>query len=155
MQCIIYTCLLTNRPVGLKNIGNTCYINSLLQTYFFLPRFRKLILEYNTAYTSSESIRELQRLFAYLVESERKYIDPSLLVAALNNEGVKIKIGDQEDVGEFSDQFLSKIEEVIIKTNKMHRVYQESTSNVIKDFFYGQGIDTYEWFVFLGYVNKM
>jgi hypothetical protein len=89
------------------------------------------------------------------VESERKYIDPSLLVAALNNEGVKIKIGDQEDVGEFSDQFLSKIEEVIIKTNKMHRVYQESTSNVIKDFFYGQGIDTYEWFVFLGYVNKM
>ncbi len=83
----------------MKNIGNTCYVNSLIQTCFFIPRFRKLILEYDTTFTKSNSIRELQRLFAYQVLTERKYLDPSNLVNALNNEGVRIKIGDQEDVG--------------------------------------------------------
>lgn len=26
--------------IGLKNVGNTCYFNSLLQTYFSIPKFR-------------------------------------------------------------------------------------------------------------------
>jgi len=26
-------------PVGLKNVGNTCYLNSILQVYFNLPEF--------------------------------------------------------------------------------------------------------------------
>lgn len=33
-------------PCGLKNIGNTCYFNSLLQVYFNIPRFVQEILEF-------------------------------------------------------------------------------------------------------------
>lgn len=33
-------------PCGLKNIGNTCYFNSLLQVYYNLPRFVQEILEF-------------------------------------------------------------------------------------------------------------
>lgn len=36
----------TGVPVGLKNIGNTCYFNSLLQTYFQNIAFVKNILKY-------------------------------------------------------------------------------------------------------------
>ncbi|KAJ4459325.1 hypothetical protein PAPYR_4615 [Paratrimastix pyriformis] len=32
-------------PTGLCNVGNTCYFNSLLQTYFMMPAFRRAVLE--------------------------------------------------------------------------------------------------------------
>lgn len=28
-----------NQPAGLRNIGNTCYFNSLLQVYYSIPEF--------------------------------------------------------------------------------------------------------------------
>ena len=33
-------------PVGLKNVGNSCYFNSMLQSYFNIPQLRKLVLTY-------------------------------------------------------------------------------------------------------------
>ena len=33
-------------PCGMKNIGNTCYLNSLLQTYYNLPNFVTAILQF-------------------------------------------------------------------------------------------------------------
>ena len=35
---------LTEWPVGLQNIGNTCYLNSLLQFYFSIRPYRELVL---------------------------------------------------------------------------------------------------------------
>ncbi|KAJ5606404.1 hypothetical protein N7510_009185 [Penicillium lagena] len=35
-------------PVGLQNIGNTCYLNSLLQFYFSIRPFRDMVLDFET-----------------------------------------------------------------------------------------------------------
>ncbi len=34
-------------PVGLRNIGNTCYLNSLLQFYFTVKPFRSMVLDFD------------------------------------------------------------------------------------------------------------
>lgn len=40
--------------VGLKNLGATCYMNSLLQQLFMIPAFRKTILEARNPLTVNE-----------------------------------------------------------------------------------------------------
>ncbi|XP_053450606.1 ubiquitin carboxyl-terminal hydrolase 28 isoform X6 [Nycticebus coucang] len=34
-------------PVGLKNVGNTCWFSAVIQSLFQLPEFRRLVLSYN------------------------------------------------------------------------------------------------------------
>lgn len=38
---------LAGHPCGLQNVGNTCYLSSLLQVYFYIPKLRQAILAYN------------------------------------------------------------------------------------------------------------
>ena len=39
-----------NMLVGLKNIGNTCYFNSILQVYYNLPEFVKSVFCFKDDY---------------------------------------------------------------------------------------------------------
>jgi len=43
-----------NWPVGLNNIGNTCYLNSLLQYYFSIKPFRDFALEFRDVYEGQD-----------------------------------------------------------------------------------------------------
>jgi len=188
--------------VGLRNIGNSCYVNSLMQTYFLLPPLRDAILraqidqaagstttaaatagapeqastddmdedmrlamamsleqgDGDTAETTTDGaansggesmaldpaeepspskpesssvtpagappteeknqealvcLLQLQRVFALLCHSHRRYVDPCEalnLLFKLGGSAHGLEIGVQEDVTEFNDMFLTCIE---------------------------------------------
>ncbi|XP_061296338.1 ubiquitin carboxyl-terminal hydrolase 28 isoform X10 [Bos javanicus] len=76
-------------PVGLKNVGNTCWFSAVIQSLFQLPEFRRLVLSYSLpqnvlencpSHTEKRNVvfmQELQYLFALMMGSNRKFVDPS------------------------------------------------------------------------------
>jgi ubiquitin carboxyl-terminal hydrolase 25/28 len=113
-------------PVGLRNEGNTCYFNSLLQSYFMIPSFYKMVMEYRTHSSHLKDLESspnqkkracvrmldsLKELFAFLVKSNRKYIVPSEVLGRIVDEsGNRIEFGQQADIGEFNMRFISSLE---------------------------------------------
>ncbi|EGW34075.1 uncharacterized protein SPAPADRAFT_134218 [Spathaspora passalidarum NRRL Y-27907] len=57
-----------NWPAGLDNIGNTCYLNSLLQYYFCIKPLRELILSYNEADFTIDEFSQTRKIGGRKVE---------------------------------------------------------------------------------------
>jgi hypothetical protein len=64
--------------LGIINLGNTCYVNSVLQALYQCDLFRKYILEHH--FNEQVILKELQIIFAQLSLSKRSYINAINLV---------------------------------------------------------------------------
>lgn len=64
-------------------------------------------------------VKNLQYLFAGMIASDKKYLDPtSVITSIVDDYGNDIPIGDQKDIGEFNLYFLSRVEEGIALQDK-------------------------------------
>ncbi|KAG8569216.1 hypothetical protein GDO81_014297 [Engystomops pustulosus] len=109
-------------PVGLKNIGNTCWFSAVIQSLFHLPEFRRLVHSYRTSQNMIERCRsrsekrniafmqELQYLFALMVGTNRKFVDPSAALELLKDAFLSEE-AQQQDVSEFSHKLLDWLED--------------------------------------------
>ncbi|XP_029429924.1 ubiquitin carboxyl-terminal hydrolase 28 isoform X8 [Rhinatrema bivittatum] len=109
-------------PVGLKNIGNTCWFSAVIQSLFQLPEFRRLVLGYSLPQSVLENcqsrsekrniafMQELQCLFALLVGSNRKFVDPSAALELLK-DAFRSAEAQQQDVSEFTHKLLDWLED--------------------------------------------
>ena len=119
------------KPVGIKNIGNTCYISSILQAFKSIPSLSDSIL--NLPAVENPILKALQLNIKLMDRNQQKHpfsIDPSCFVDSLNRLIRKgnptFKAGQQQDAHEiltqifsqFSTQMLEKSfnNEVIYKT---------------------------------------
>ena len=171
-------------------MGQTCWFSAVIQSLFYLPAFRSLVLNYqpldatsmsteNIASTIEEDsnkrpvtsafadrqrkivefMKELRRLFALMVASKRKYVDPSRAVdilrgsigcgngtsqgpANLNNSisglsNLGMSDNDQQDVSEFTHIVLEWVEEAFkhpeaiqtVKSELMHEMMDEGSND--------------------------
>ncbi|XP_046997528.1 ubiquitin carboxyl-terminal hydrolase 35 [Schistocerca americana] len=98
---------LTGR-VGLYNLGNTCYMNSILQALFMTNRFCFGLLSKEKNY-NQELIWKLQTLFALLLHSKRPALSPTDLLAICRPPG--FLPGHQQDSSEFLTYLLDVLHE--------------------------------------------
>eukprot|EP00736_Rhodelphis_marinus_P012162 Rmarinus@m.24887 len=99
--------------VGLKNLGATCYMNSLIQQFFMIPDLRSSLLrarELSTEENESSFFSRVQVMFANLLCSERRYYDPTDLCMSYKIGGDTMNTAIQMDVNEFFTQFVDQIE---------------------------------------------
>uniref|UniRef100_A0A8C3J753 ubiquitinyl hydrolase 1 n=1 Tax=Calidris pygmaea TaxID=425635 RepID=A0A8C3J753_9CHAR len=109
-------------PVGMKNIGNTCWFSAVIQSLFQLPEFRRLVLGYSLPQNVLESCRsrtgkrniafmqELQCLFTLMLGTRRKFVDPTAAVELLR-DAFRSAEEQQQDVSEFTHKLLDWLED--------------------------------------------
>ncbi|XP_051960175.1 ubiquitin carboxyl-terminal hydrolase 28-like isoform X2 [Xyrauchen texanus] len=108
-------------PVGIRNVGNTCWFSAVIQSLFHLPVFRRLVLNYclseqvlENCKSHSEKrniafMQELRCLFALMVGSNRRFVDPSAAVKLLRDAFRTSEA--QQDVSEFTHKLLDWLED--------------------------------------------
>ncbi|XP_077985695.1 ubiquitin carboxyl-terminal hydrolase 25-like isoform X3 [Glandiceps talaboti] len=145
-------------PVGLKNVGNTCWFSAVIQSLFHLPVFRHLVLQFTAPQPDVKNaanvvesrnlifMNELRALFALMVGTKRKYVDPirsvEILKAAFSSNS-----SEQQDVSEFTHKLLEWLEDAFKLDVSRHRKNsggekedetEKDSRNPMLRLFYGQ-----------------
>ncbi|KAF9990638.1 hypothetical protein BGZ75_000836 [Mortierella antarctica] len=118
-----------DKPSGMKNLGATCYANSLLQVWFHDLAFRDAI--YRCRFdkdtdSSMNALYQLQLLFAHLDHGAKNVYNPLSLVSSL-----KLDTTMQQDAQEFGNLFMACID------NQLQSQSDVLLRDFIKDQFQG------------------
>ncbi|KAJ3567288.1 hypothetical protein NPX13_g6822 [Xylaria arbuscula] len=97
---------------GLRNLSNTCYLNSLFTQLFMNVGFRRFILNARIDRPHDQQLLiETQNLFVSLQDSRRRFIDPQACVEQITTyEELPIDIHNQMDVDEFYNLLFDRYE---------------------------------------------
>ncbi|XP_061596211.1 ubiquitin carboxyl-terminal hydrolase 25 isoform X2 [Cololabis saira] len=135
-----------NCPVGLKNVGNTCWFSAVIQSLFNLLEFQRLVLHYSPParelprnqkeHRYLPFMQELRNLFSLMVGSKRKYVDPSRAVDILK-DAFKSNESQQQDVSEFTHKLLDWLEDAFQMKAEEDRE-EERPKNPMVELFYGR-----------------
>lgn len=102
---------------GLKNLSNTCYLNSLLTQLFMNVGFREFMLQLDVPDPGSthKLLDETKKVFGYMQETWLKSVDPQGFVDTIrtyDNEPIDVTI--QMDVDEFYNLLFDRWEAQIL-----------------------------------------
>ena len=117
--------------VGLKNLGCTCYMNSLIQQLFMISSFREGILNIDDISLFKNDLNDnllyqFQLILAGLKFSHKQYIDPRRLCISFKGpDGNPINVLEQMDADEFFNEFSDRLETILkVKYFYLFEIYK-------------------------------
>jgi ubiquitin C-terminal hydrolase len=107
----------SNKYVGLRNQGATCYMNSFLQQLYMVPRFREGLFRVHNHLGPDDNpdeslIHQFQVMMGHLKISQKRYYDTLPFCKTFKDEtGQPVPLNEQKDVNEFAALLFDRIEE--------------------------------------------
>nr|XP_055169797.1 ubiquitin carboxyl-terminal hydrolase 25 isoform X3 [Nyctereutes procyonoides]XP_055169798.1 ubiquitin carboxyl-terminal hydrolase 25 isoform X3 [Nyctereutes procyonoides] len=139
---------LTTKQHSLATIDTSVWEAKQTQSLFNLLEFRRLVLNYKPPSNAQDLprnqkehrnlpfMRELRYLFALLVGTKRKYVDPSRAVEILK-DAFKSNDSQQQDVSEFTHKLLDWLEDAF-QMRAEEETDEEKPKNPMVELFYGR-----------------
>eukprot|EP01091_Cochliopodium_minus_P001006 TRINITY_DN1088_c0_g1_i6.p1 TRINITY_DN1088_c0_g1~~TRINITY_DN1088_c0_g1_i6.p1 ORF type:complete len:2413 (+),score=944.25 TRINITY_DN1088_c0_g1_i6:3-7241(+) len=127
--------------VGIRNLGATCYMNSVTQQLFMMEPLRNAILNAESVEDEKDMFYQFQRLMGFLLKSDAQYFDSEPFCKTfpdINGNGF-MNVRRQEDAFEFFNRLQEKIEESV-KGTPHEKAFSELLTVETEGQIYCQGL---------------
>jgi ubiquitin C-terminal hydrolase len=127
-----------NKPKGLKNLGLRCYMNSLLQCFYYIPELRKYFIENKDSFNDKQPVlKALAESINGIKNEINDYYEPNSLKEAIKKIN---RLFEDNKACDVKDLFINIIDALLNEFNINNSVYEINDENEINEDILGKTV---------------